>query len=147
MASIRSFDTFIDIEASPERIWEILTDFSSYPDWNPFVRKIEGEGSEGSKLKVILQPPGMKPQTFTPKVVKWRPPGQFSWHGRLIMPGLFDGIHEFEIEPLEEGKTRFHQRERFKGFLVSAVLSKVGTATLAGFEAMNEALKQRVEQS
>ena len=32
----------IEIDASAERVWGILTDFASYPEWNPFIRRISG---------------------------------------------------------------------------------------------------------
>jgi len=31
-----------EIEATPERVGSILLDFPSHPEWNPFVRCIEG---------------------------------------------------------------------------------------------------------
>ena len=34
--------TQITINASPEEIWTELIDFKSYPEWNPFINKIEG---------------------------------------------------------------------------------------------------------
>jgi hypothetical protein len=34
--------TKIDIAASPQAVWEVLTDFAAYPDRNPFMRRIEG---------------------------------------------------------------------------------------------------------
>jgi hypothetical protein len=63
------------------------------------------------------------------------------------MPGLFDGEHILAIEPLEETRARFIQREIFTGVLVS-LFALVGLFqnTLLGFEAMNQALKARAEE-
>ena len=32
----------IEIAASPERVWQVLTDFASYPKWNPFILSLSG---------------------------------------------------------------------------------------------------------
>ena len=32
----------IEIQASAERVWQLLTDFPSFPQWNPFIRKATG---------------------------------------------------------------------------------------------------------
>lgn len=34
---MRTLETSIDVEAPVNRVWEILTAFESYPDWNPFI--------------------------------------------------------------------------------------------------------------
>ena len=50
----RQIITQINIEASPEEIWQHLTDFASYPQWNPFIAAIEGDLRVGSRLTVTL---------------------------------------------------------------------------------------------
>ena len=41
----------IEIAASAQRVWDILTDFSSYPQWNPFIRRISGEAKIGERRR------------------------------------------------------------------------------------------------
>ena len=68
--------------------------------------------------------------------------------GRVVFPGIFDGEHFFKIEPLDEGRrTRFIQGERFTGLLVPLFRKNLDRGPREGFEAMNHALKARVEES
>jgi hypothetical protein len=134
----------IVIAAPPERVWEVLTDFDSYPSWNPFIRSIAGQPAEGAKLETRIEPPGGRGMRFRPTVLKAEAPRELRWLGRLLLPGLFDGEHIFTIEPSGDGDSRFVQRERFSGVLVP-VLGAGLRKTEQGFTAMNEALKQRAE--
>ena len=135
----------IQIDAPAERVWELLTDFDSYPQWNPFIRKISGQPAPGERLDVRIEPPGGRGMTFKPKVLNAEPNGSLRWLGQLLVPGLFDGEHSFTIEPLEENRVRFVQREAFKGLLVPLFARSLETNTQRGFEEMNRALKERAE--
>lgn len=144
---MRSIESSIEIDAPPERVWEVFAAFDSFPQWNPFVAHLTGQVGVGERIEVRLTPPGGKAMTFTPRVMAITPEKEFRWLGNLLMPGLFDGEHQFLLEPIDGARTRFIQREDFTGVLVPLVLRMVGTSTRAGFEAMNTALKQRVEES
>ena len=135
----------IEIDASPERVWAVVTDFAAYPEWNPFIRSISGELHEGAKLEVRIEPPGARATTFRPTVRAVEPSRELRWLGRML-PGLFDGEHSLRIEPLDGGRSRFVQSERFSGLLVGLFKGTL-TKTEVGFEQMNAALKARVEQA
>ncbi len=137
--------TSISITAPPSRIWHLLTDFASFPQWNPFIRRAIGEPREGAHLEVYLQPSGARGMTFRPRVLKAEPDRELRWLGHFLIPGLFDGEHIFTIEPLEAGRVRFVQREIFTGLLVPLFMRFLEKDTLRGFEEMNRALKLRVE--
>lgn len=135
----------IEIQATAERVWQLLTDFASFPLWNPFIRQASGEIKEGARLEVHIQPSGASGMTFRPTVLKAEPKRELRWIGHLIMPGLFDGEHIFTIEPLEEYRVRFTQGEIFKGLLVPLFARGLDADTRRGFEEMNQALKVRAE--
>lgn len=137
--------TEIEIAASAGDVWRILTDLSGYPEWNPFIKRAEGEPREGERLKVFIQPPGGTRMAFKPVVTRLIPEREFRWLGHLLVPGLFDGEHIFELQPLENGGVRFIQSERFRGVLVP-LLKKTLLKSEQGFREMNEALKRRAEK-
>ncbi len=143
---VRGLYTQIEINAPPERVWQVLTDFAAYPQWNPFLR-VRGKPEEGRRLSVTVQPSGTHGMIFWPKVTVVLPNQQLTWLGHLFfIPGLFDGEHSFELEPLPGGGTRFIQRERFHGSLVNAFWDYITTETGRGFREMNQALKARCER-
>jgi hypothetical protein len=142
---MRDIQTQIEINASAERVWELLTDFSRYPEWNPFITKIEGAPAEGERLRVHIQPPGTSGMTLRPKVTRVMAGQELRWLGHLFVPGPFDGEHVFRIDK-QAGTTLFSQSERFSGLLVSFLGNRLFEATERGFHAMNAALKARAEK-
>ena len=141
----REVSAEIDIDAPAERVWEVLTDFARYPEWNPFLPSVAGELTSGASFIVRIAPPRGRAMTFRPTLLEVEKNRELSWLGRLLLPGLFDGEHHFVIEPQGERSVRFVQREVFTGLLVPLFGSAIGKA-LNGFEAMNRALKERVEK-
>ena len=83
--------------------------------------------------------------TFKPTVVRAVAGQELRWLGHLLIPGVFDGEHIFENSQAGDGRTRFVQREEFRGLLVPVLWNSLATNTKNGFEAMNAALKERAE--
>ncbi|MDO5091374.1 MAG: SRPBCC domain-containing protein [Cardiobacteriaceae bacterium] len=136
----------IVIDAPPQAVWQVLTDFAAYPAWNPFIVGINGEVANGARLDVRIQPVGGKMMRFRPQIIACDVPQHLRWRGTLIIPGLFDGEHDFRLERLADGRTRLLHSETFSGLLVRPLAKKLEAQTLPGFVAMNAALKERVER-
>jgi len=134
--------TSIKIEATPQRVWQQLMDFESYGTWNPFITEIHGNAAKGEQLSIHAG--GMK---FKPTVLVHEENREFKWLGSLLFKGVFDGAHRFLLEKDADGNTIFHHSEHFQGILVPVFKKKLLVETKAGFEQMNEALKQQVEQT
>ena len=140
--------TTIDIDAPAARVWDILTDFAAYPSWNPFIRSIAGTQKAGATLSVTVQPSGGSPMTFKPRLLVCEVPSELRWKGQVLMPGIFDGEHSFQLSPLGPGRVQFAHGEVFTGILAGLIFrGGLRRSTERGFVEMNEALKQRAESA
>ena len=142
---MKMLNTTIDINASKQKVWNILVDFKNYPKWNPFIKSIRGDLKVRNRLEVFIQPPGSKVYKFKPRVTSYKQYREFSWLGSLIVFGLFDGHHIFEIEEKGNGASKFIHREEFSGILVPFMWKQLNTQARAGFELMNKSVKQLAE--
>jgi hypothetical protein len=134
--------TSVEIDAPPGRVWEILVDQETYPEWNPFVRQFRGELRKDGELEVSIQPPEREAMTFHPRIVELKSEERLVWEGRVLLPGVFTGRHHFEVTPLGGNRTRFDHSENFSGILVPFFDFE---PVRQGFENMNAALKRRAE--
>ena len=142
----KEIKTEILIMATPEKVWAILTDFSNYPNWNPFIKSIKGEVKAGNRITARIEPPDAKGMTFKPKILTYETNKELRWLGHLLFAGLFDGEHKFELIDNGNGTTTFKQSEKFNGILVSLFKTQLDNNTKRGFEEMNNKLKELAEQ-
>jgi hypothetical protein len=136
--------TSIEIDAPPEAVWRVLTEFERYPEWNRLTR-VAGRPEVGARLVVAPGPDAGRLPTFRPRVVRADPGRELTWLGHLYVRGLYDGEHSFVIEPLDGGGSRLVQSERFSGLLVGPINRRYGAETERSFRTVNEALKTRAE--
>jgi hypothetical protein len=141
---MRVIRTETSIDASPASVWEVLTDFAGYPEWNPFITNAEGTLAVGEILTLRMMPGG-KPQTFTPEVRVVRENEELRWLGALRWPWLFSAEHRFALTPVGDG-TRLVHSEVFRGLLVPLLRTTIDQ-TERDFRKLNAALKERVETS
>ncbi len=106
----------MDLRASVERTWAVLTDAKAFPRWNSTVAKIEGEIREGARLRVHA--PGTT-RVFTPVVTGVVPNERMTWTGGFLP--IFKGVRTFELRPHADGSSRFAMAERFSGLLLPFV--------------------------
>jgi hypothetical protein len=142
---LRELHSEIEIRATPQRIWQVLTRFDDYPAWNPFIVQASGSPVEGGRLRITVKPPGRRAMTFSPTVLVARPERELRWIGRVGLPGLFDGEHSFTLASIDGGRTRVVQHERFTGMLVPILGRGLYVASQEGFEMLTRALKERAE--
>ncbi len=134
--------THVSIAAPRARVWAVLTDWPSYPSWNPFIRRIEGRLATGQVITADLHTTNLKPRTVNAKILIVDPNQQLRWLGAL--PGLFSGEHYWILRDRPDGGTDLEQGEVFKGVMVPFIKPE---RLRVDYEAMNKAMKARAESA
>ena len=141
---MRSLHAAVEIDAPAERVWQVVSDFARYCDWNPFIVRSAGEPRVGERLDITIAAPRMKPVSFRPRVLDVERGRLIRWKGEFKLPGLFDGRHALIVDPLDGGRSRFTTHEDVTGILLPFA-GKVLAASQQGFDLMARAVKERAE--
>ncbi|PRP77201.1 Polyketide cyclase/dehydrase [Planoprotostelium fungivorum] len=151
-----SISTSIDITAPPAKVFSVLTDFETYPLWNPFLLSVTPSTTPvlpGITLTNIIKS-GDSNMTFRPTVTAFQKDRRFEWLGKLLWGGLFDGRHHFTIVESKEGGCTLVHGEDFSGLIVwlgrisgGQWYKNLMQQTRGGFIRMNEELKRRTEET
>ena len=142
--------TQIVLPASPEKSWNVLTDFARYPDWNPYLPRVEAKFVTGESVSFTLVDENFpEPLELAAQLGEVSVNRSFYWTGRLGIQGLFDTRHVFELYPRDDGNTDLHHYEEFRGIIPALLPQREKRAeyTRAAFERMNMALYQRLKAS
>lgn len=132
-----------EIEASAATIWDVLTDFPAYAEWNPYFTEASGQAKPTARVRTMVEPSEGSPRRFVMRVKEVDEPAHLEWTGSRIAPFVFACRHVFELQPVDETVTRFIHRMSYSGVLAPLVDTE---SRHRDFEAMNEALARRAEQ-
>jgi hypothetical protein len=140
---MKTFTASTNIKASPDTIWQILTDAPNYPAWDPWAIRIEGTIAPGETVKAYTK---LAPdRAFPATVTEFSPGERMVWSGGMPM-GLFKGVRTFSLAPQDDESVNFTLREEFSGPLLPLIGRSLPDMTEA-FEDFVAGLKARAEGS
>ena len=113
---MKTLSTGIKIRAKPEKVWDILTKFSDYEEWNPVMTRIIGEASLGKKIEVHIHTIKGKNRIYHPTITKFDINNELRWQGRSFLPGIFEGERIFEIKGYLFGRNFFYSFGSFQRY-------------------------------
>lgn len=128
------------IGASPDAVWALLTDATSYVDWNPAVVSIEGPIAAGATIKLVSI--ANPKRTFKLRVAVMEPPHLMVWSDGMPL-GLFKGERTYRLHD-RDGGTGFSMTEVFSGPL-SGLISKSIPDLTDSFNQFADGLKAAAE--
>jgi len=139
----------VTIEAPASLVWQVLTDLSSYPEWNPFTVKVESDLTLGAPVDLYLPKPKPKQagelmlQREYLKLIE--PEQQLSWGMAMGHRWLLEARRDQYIEVIDEQRCRYYTTDSFKGLMTGLVMKSQGQWINDGFDAIASALKVRAE--
>ena len=137
-----SVRTELEIDATPERVWEVVTDLASYPDWNPVMRWMKGEARPDGTLRFRIEIGGLPPLVLSARVCACTPARELAWSGGP--KAAFNGMHYLRLSPAGSGRTLLVHGEDFSGALVRGAFRRFVLPRIErSYEAMNRALATR----
>jgi hypothetical protein len=144
-SNMKELHNEIEIRASAEKVWQVLTNLEKYHEWNPLLHQAVGKVQVGENVDVTFRT-SSKEMTLHCTVAKVEPHRELCWKYHVILPVLFRGEHLFTIEPIDGRCVRFIDREIFRGMLVPLQAKDIDENSKPAMVAMDKALRERVEQ-
>jgi len=129
-----------EINAPIDVVWALLTDATTYGEWNPAVISIEGviEAGRTVSLVSVVNPK----RSFNLKVTEMDAPNRMVWSDGMPL-GLFRGVRTYELVPTGVSTT-FSMTERYTGLLAPLITKTIPDMT-DSFEQFADGLKAAAE--
>lgn len=139
--------SYIEINASPKKVWEVFLDTSKYFEWNPFIKMVFGKLAVNETFyelayvnENIFMPFKMNIKTFKPlrELI-------YESSDNFFAKQIFYDHHRYLLEEIDSNKTRFSHTAFFDGFIPNLQKDHILTNVKRVHIKMNEALKKRTE--
>lgn len=144
----------VDIDAPVQQVWEVMTGFEHYPEWNPCNRFFTLDDQPLPGHGVTMGPSwgpfdigdgeAMPEHDFEQHevITVYHAPHCLSY---AVLSRLLNAERTQYLESLANGQTRYHSYERMSGALALLTKWRFSRRMLAGFVANGQALKRRAE--
>lgn len=132
------------VKAPAELVWEVISDFSTWKDWNPIHPRMEGEMRIGTTLTVDLVLGEGQITTIQPVVQDWVPYEQLHWRTKRLR-GFVTAIRYLEIESMGPENSTFSNGELFMGALVRWVSRDERRQLRVAYTRMGQAVRDHAE--
>jgi len=136
--------TQITIKTTPAEVWNTLLDIDKYPDWHPYIKKIEGRMEKNASIKVTYKKNDVQDAVFSAFIIDLEPTKMLSWGGSLGF--IFRAKHYYKIETVQGDSVKLIQGEYWRGIFGGMYGKKIYVDTTRKFEQMNNKLKQILEK-
>ncbi len=137
----------VEINASASFVWEVMTDFERYPDWNPYtvaaVTTLAIDAPIDLTLPAFDGSDGLFHTREFIRIVE--PPYHLRYDNLGQIPGVL-GSRDQWITELGPGRCSYYTSDTLSGEHAALAMEMTGDWMQAGFDSVARALKTRAEQ-
>lgn len=141
---MRVINSEIQINSPIDKVWETLTEFKNWHEWNPTVNGVEGNVNLGEKLVVSMKGKDCKDQVYSPTIIESEAPNKFVWQAKMLGGLVFTNERRIELEEMGD-KTLVKNSEAFSGLMIPLMWQQMQNFVPGNLKSMNEALKVKLE--
>jgi len=108
----------INIKASPDKVWALMTNVSDFPRWNSTIKSMDGKIGMGESVKLVAT---IAPtRSFNLKVIEFVPKKRMVWTDEKTNP-MFRGVRTYTLTPKADGSTDFTMSEVYTGLMLPMI--------------------------
>lgn len=133
----------IGVQATSDRIWDLISDLSGWGRWNPVDTDVQGAIAYGGRLTMTEVWPDLPEREALGQVVEWQPRVRLVWVERRGF--LFQSLRYLEIDEVGPENCILAAGIRFSGLRGELFHDKHRPAIRRAHEAMVEGLKTLAE--
>ncbi|SOY71200.1 conserved hypothetical protein [Cupriavidus taiwanensis] len=136
----------VEIDAPVALVWEVLTDFARYGEWNTFCPGLETTGRLGDMVHMQVRIPGTDQVIpVNEYLVAWEPERLLSWEQRPTDENKDAARRDQYLEALGPGRTRYFTTDLFLGLNAETIMREHGAWVKQGFDQVARDVKARAE--
>lgn len=134
----------VGIQATTDRLWDVLVDFPGWSRWNPYETDVEGTLGFGAPFRLTETWPDMAPRPVDGRINEWQPLAQLIWVEKRGW--LFSSVRYFEIEELDKGSCILATGMLFHGLRAELYMDRHRRVIREAFGDICDRLKVAAEQ-
>ena len=135
----KSVHSKISINATPNQVWEVITNTAQYNEWNTVMNLLEGNIKEGNLVKYRFTQEEGKHYDIPSQVKKMIPSSLLNQGGGMV--GIITFDHKYILKE-EKGKTELVIHEDYRGIFVPFWNPE---PVQKAYDRLNKDIKNRVE--
>ena len=137
--------TEVEIEATPEEVWAILSDVDGWSSWNTTVHASSGQFAQDAQMDITMKnKKGDAGPHYKPMITTCTPPFKMRWRAKMMAGFIFTNDKLIEISATESGCKVTHS-ELFGGLMFKMMSGAMKTGVPPILDAMNRDLKSKAE--